>query len=80
MVLKDFYLNMATYYITISDDGNGLFTPSVQRGGTGPSGGTAVTVPTGENIGGTYSNKSYQLGVAIERAKNAAQNDRAANG
>ena len=69
---------MASYYINIVDDGNGVFTPTVRRGGTASSGGTALTIPTGELFAGTTQTTTKLIGLAIDAAKRAAMNDRAA--
>lgn len=72
---------MATYYISITDDGSGNFTPTARRGGTAPSGGTSLTIPVSENSDGAFgSGATKLLGKAVMAALAACQNDRSVNG
>lgn len=66
---------MSTYNITITDNGFGVFTPLIRRGGTPASGGT-VLLGGGSNLASTST--STQVGAAIETAKLISENDRAA--
>lgn len=63
---------MSSYYITAANDGVGNFTPTVRRGGTAASAGTALTIPSGELFPGT---STKLLGLAIDSAFRAAIND-----
>lgn len=64
---------MATYSITITDDGSGNFTPTARRAATTvASGGTALTLPAQD------SGATKMLGRAINAALTACLNDRAA--
>lgn len=70
---------MSTYYLSLTDDGNGNFSVAAQRGGTAPSGGTALTIPHVENNNASPASTTTKvLAVAVEAAKRAALNDRAA--
>ena len=70
---------MSTYYASLTDDGSGNFSVALQRGGTAPSGGTAITIPWVENNNASPAiSTTKMLGVAFEVAKRAALNDRAA--
>lgn len=70
---------MSTYYVSFIDDGSGNFNVSAQRGGTAPSGGTALTIPHVENNGQSPASKTTKLiGVASQVAARACLNDRAA--
>lgn len=70
---------MSTYYCSISDDGSGVFTPLIQRGGTAPSGGTSVTIPKQWNYDGSYgTNKTKHMDDAFMVCMRAALADRAA--
>lgn len=66
---------MSTYNITITDNGSGVFTPLIRRGGTPASGGTVLT-GGGSNLASAAT--TTQLGNAIETAKLISENDRAA--
>lgn len=66
---------MATYNITITDNGSGVFTPLIRNGGTPASGGT-VLLGGGSDLASTFT--TTQVGAAIELAKLIAENDRAA--
>ena len=72
----------ASYYINIVDDGNSPanFTPTVLRGGTASSGGTALTLPSGELFAGssTAATTTKLTGLAVGALKRAILNDRAA--
>jgi len=64
---------MATYSITITDDGSGNFTPTVRRAATTlASGGTALTLPSQD------SGATKMIGRAVNAALTAVLNDRAA--
>ena len=69
----------STYYISLTNNGSGGFTPTVIRNGVAPSGGTAVTIPFVENNGNGSGNypATYTLlpGVAIQAALRAVVND-----
>ena len=68
----------SNYGINIVDStGNGDFTVAVLRNPTAASGGTAVTIPHVEN-NATPTATTKVLGIAIEVAKRAALNDKAA--
>ena len=70
---------MSTYYASMTDDGAGNFTVALQRAGTAPSGGTAITIPFVENNGQNPAATSTKLlSVAFQCAMRAALNDRAA--
>lgn len=67
---------MSAYYITVANDGVGNFTPTVRRGGTPASAGTAITFPTAELFPGT---STKLLGLAIDVAFRGIINDFANN-
>lgn len=70
---------MSTYFISATDDGSGNFSVAAQRGGTAPSGGTALTIPHVENNDSSPAVTTTKLlSVAIQCALRAAMNDRAA--
>lgn len=72
---------MASYFINLVDAGDGNWTPTARRGGTGSSGGTALTIPVSENTNGSFgSNQTMLLGKAVIAALAACQNDRSVNG
>ena len=74
--LNDASVNgIAAYYITLTDDGSGNFTPVARRGGSAATGGTAVTIPSGELFPGSTTKL---LGLAIGAATRAVLNDRSA--
>lgn len=64
------------YHITLDDDGSGNITPTVRRGGTAASGGTALTLPSGELFPGSTTTKL--IGLAVTACLRAIQNDKAA--
>lgn len=73
--------SIASYNITITDDGSGNFTPVARRGGTAASGGTALTIPVSENSDGSFGSGATKLmGKAVMAALAACQNDRSVNG
>jgi hypothetical protein len=69
----------STYFISLTNNGAGGFTPTVIRNGVAPSGGTTVSIPFVENNGNTGSAypATYTLlpGVAIQAALRAVVND-----
>lgn len=69
----------STYFISLTNNGSGFFTPTVIRNGVAPSGGTAVTIPFVENNSngaGVYPASSTLLpGVAVQAALRAVVND-----
>lgn len=70
---------MSSYYIDIVNDGNGVLTPTVQRGGTASSGGTALTLPTSELFAGTAASTTKLIGLAIDACFRAVINDFVSN-
>jgi hypothetical protein len=68
---------MASYYLNITNDGTGLVTPVIRRGGTAASGGTALTLPAGELFSGssTAATSTRLLGLAIDAAFRAMLNN-----
>lgn len=70
---------MSSYYLNIVNDGTGVFTPAVRRGGTAASGGTALTLPKGELFAGTTTTSTKLLGLAIDAAFRAVINDYVSN-
>lgn len=69
---------MSTYLLTISNAA-GVLTPSVTRGGTPATGGTALTIPTGELFAGTTQTSTKLIGLAIDAAGRAVLNDFVSN-
>ncbi len=70
---------MASYYLNLTNDGNGVFTPVARRGGTASSAGTALTIPSGELFAGTTATSTKLLGLAIDAAGRAVLNDYVSN-
>ena len=70
---------MSSYYLNIVNDGTGIFTPTVRRGGTASSSGTALTIPTGELFAGTTATTTKLLGLAVDACFRAAINDYVSN-
>lgn len=73
----------STYVITLSNNGSGVFTPTVLRNpGTAASGGTAVTIPFVENndagSGSAGATSTLLPGVAVQAGLRAVLNDIAA--
>lgn len=72
---------MANYFMSLTDDGSGNFTPTAIRGGVAPSGGTAITIPGYIGMGSAGSVTATKLiGDAIYAIKRAVQNDLSVNG
>lgn len=70
---------MSTYYASLTDDGSGNFSVALQRGGSAPSGGTAITIPFVENNNQSPASTTTKiLSVGFQAALRAALNDRAA--
>ena len=70
----------SSFYISLTNDGSGNFTPTAARGGTAPSGGTALTIPWVEsNASGNSSGPGVTTtllpGVAIQAALRAIVDD-----
>lgn len=65
----------SSYHITLTNDGSGNFTPVVRRGGTAASGGTTLSLPSGELFPGTTTKL---VGLAATACLRALQNDMAA--
>lgn len=72
---------MSSYYLNIANDGNGLFTPTVRRGGTASSGGSTLSLPAGELFAGssTAATSTKLIGLAIDAAFRAVINDLVSN-
>lgn len=70
---------MSSYYLNIVNDGAGVLTPAVRRGGTAASAGTALTLPKGELFAGTTATSTKLLGLAIDAAFRAVINDYVSN-
>lgn len=72
---------MSSYYLNIANDGAGVLTPTVRRGGTASSGGTAVTIPSGELFAGssTAATSTKLIGLAIDAAFRAMINSYVSN-
>lgn len=70
---------MSSYFLNIVNDGTGVLTPAVRRGGTAASGGTALTLPKGELFAGTTATSTKLLGLAIDAAFRAVINDYVSN-
>jgi len=69
---------MANYYGSLTF-GTNLVTPAAQRGGTAPSGGTAIALQTyQENIAGVYAATSKMYSAILERISMAIMNHRSA--
>jgi hypothetical protein len=66
---------MASFQINLANNGAGVFTPAVIRGGTPASGGTVVTLPAIENNLNGASTSSKLLGTAIWMAYNGMFNN-----
>jgi len=66
---------MSSYYLNILNDGAGVLTPAVRRGGTASSGGTSLTIPTGELFAGTTATSTKLIGLAIDAAFRAVVNN-----
>lgn len=66
---------MSSYYLNIVNDGSGVFTPAVRRGGTASSGGTALTIPSGELFAGSTATATKLLGLAIDASFRAVINN-----
>lgn len=66
---------MASFNINLANDGAGVWTPTVRRGGTPASGGTTVTLPPIENTLNGASTSSKLLGTAIWQAFNGMFNN-----
>ena len=56
----------SSFSIYLSNNGSGLFTPTVLRNPTAPSGGTTVTIPWVENTGNGANTTTLQPGVAVQ--------------
>jgi len=70
---------MSSYYINIVNDGSGVLTPTVRRAGTASSGGTALTIPTGELFAGSTQTSTKLIGLAVDAAFRAVINDFVSN-
>ena len=72
---------MSSYYLNLVNDGTGLFTPVVRRGGTASSSGTTLTLPTGELFAGssTAATSTKLIGLAIDASFRAVINDYVSN-
>lgn len=72
---------MASYYINLTNDGTGIFTPVARRGGTASSAGTAVTLPASELFYGssTAATSTKLIGLAIDACGRAFMNDFVSN-
>lgn len=72
---------MSSYYLTLTNDGTGIFTPVVRRGGTAASGGTALTIPASELFAGssTAATTTKLLGLAVDAPFRAFINDFVSN-
>ncbi len=70
---------MASYFLNIANNGSGVLTPVLRRGGTASSGGTALTLPTSELFAGTTQSTTKFLGLAIDAAFRAVINDFVSN-
>jgi hypothetical protein len=70
---------MSSYYLNIVNDGNGVLTPAVRRGGTASSAGTSLTIPSGELFAGTTATSTKLIGLAIDAAFRAVVNDYVSN-
>lgn len=69
---------MSTYYLSVTDNGSGKFTPSIIRGGTAPSGGTSLTIPIQWNTDGSYGTlQTVHMDDAFMAGMRAALADRA---
>lgn len=70
---------MSSYYVNLTNDGAGVLTPVVRRAGTASSGGTALTLPTGELFAGTTQTSTKLIGLAFDAAARAVLNDFVSN-
>ena len=70
---------MSSYFLNITNDGAGVLTPAAFRGGTASSGGTTVTIPTGELFAGTTQTTTKLLGLAIDASFRAFVNSFVSN-
>ena len=70
----------SSFYINIVDDGSSNFTPTARRDATASSGGTALSLPSGELFNGssTAATTTKLTGLAVGSLKRAVLNDRAA--
>lgn len=72
---------MASYFLNLTNDGTGVYTPTVRRGGTASSGGTTVSLPAGELFAGssTAATSTKLIGLAIDAAFRAFLNSNVSN-
>jgi hypothetical protein len=70
---------MASYYITLTNNGAGVYTPVARRNGTAASGGTSITLPWVENELNGANTSSKLIGTAIWAGWNALVNDLSTN-
>jgi hypothetical protein len=70
---------MASYFISLTNNGSGVFTPVVRRNGTAASGGSAITIPWVENKMSGANTSSKLIGTALWAGFTAVVNDRANN-
>ena len=70
---------MSSYFLNLTNDGTGIFTPVVRRGGTASSGGTALTIPSSELFAGTTATTTKLLGLAVDAPFRAFINDLVSN-
>lgn len=60
-------VSTSTFVITLTNNGSGLFTPTVIRNpSTAASGGTSVTIPWVENTNGGANTTTLLPGVAVQ--------------
>lgn len=65
----------SSYSIYAANDGSGNFTPTARRNPTAASGGTTLTLPTGELFAGTTQTTTKLLYLAIDAAKRRILDD-----
>lgn len=70
---------MASYYLNLTNDGAGVFTPVVRRTGTASSAGTVLTIPTSELFAGTTQTTTKLIGLAVDASFRAFINDLVSN-
>lgn len=70
---------MSSYFLNLTNDGTGIFTPVARRAGTASSGGTALTLPYGELFAGATATSTKLIGLAIDCSFRAVINDLVSN-
>lgn len=78
-ILNDFGSNLtASYSIDIVNNGSDVYTPTVRRSPTAPSGGTTLTLPASELFAGAAATTTLLIYLALDAAKRRILNDRSA--